>query len=127
MDLPLDATSSSPATPSTANDPSAAFNPYIADPVPHSRLIQIKHYGRPRTLCPPVLAHAAILNFFARVDRLLGSSRFDLAADAAELTGGMDGPRARDAEGHRVAREGERRESMPGNQQVVVFRPRECV
>jgi hypothetical protein len=129
MDLPLQADASNP-TATGPTDPSTAYNPYIADPVPHSRLIHIKHYGRPRSLCPPVLAHAAILNFFARVDRLLGTSRFDLA-DAADITGGMDGPRARDAEGQRVAREPAAPvgpvQSMPGNQQVVVFRPRESL
>ncbi|GHJ85478.1 hypothetical protein NliqN6_1880 [Naganishia liquefaciens] len=72
--------------------PSAATNPYIADPTPRSRLIHITHYGRSRALCAPVLAHAAILNFFARVDRLLGGARFQAAG--GDLTGGLDGPGA---------------------------------
>lgn len=126
MDLPLQADPTN-STATGTNDPSIAYNPYIADPIPRSRLIHITHYGRPRSLCPPVLAHAAILNFFARVDRLLGTSRFDLA-DAGDITGGRDGPRARDADGQRVAREPDGPvQSMPGNQQVVVFRPRESL
>lgn len=121
MDLPLQADPSAPA-PTPTPDPTTAYNPYIADPTPRSRLIHINHYGRPRPLCAPVLAHAAILNFFARVDRLLGTSRFELA-DAADLTGGTDGPApvAREVtEGEAVGHEGQ----SIGNQQVVIFRPR---
>lgn len=77
--------------------------------------MHITHYGRPRALCPPVLAHAAILNFFARVDRLLGGARFQAAA--GDLTGGMDGPDA-DAD----ARRGDGPEAQA--QAQTGFRPR---
>lgn len=36
-----------------------------------SRTTEIEHYGQRIRLVPPVLSHAAMLNFFARVDQLL--------------------------------------------------------
>jgi hypothetical protein len=33
--------------------------------------VAIEHYGRRLRIAPPVLSHAAIMNFFARVDKLL--------------------------------------------------------
>ncbi|OXB37669.1 hypothetical protein J007_02575 [Cryptococcus neoformans] len=41
-------------------------NPYIADLVPRSRLVQVKAYGRQLDLCPPNISQAAILRFFYR-------------------------------------------------------------
>ncbi|KIR60379.1 hypothetical protein I312_103536 [Cryptococcus bacillisporus CA1280] len=41
-------------------------NPYIADLVPRSRLVQAKAYGRQLNLCPPNISQAAILRFFYR-------------------------------------------------------------
>lgn len=115
MQLPL----TSPPAPHPAPLPT---NPYIADPTPRSRLIHITHYGRPRALCAPVLAHAAILNFFARVDRLLGGARFQAAA--GDLTGGMDGPVLVDGGGgEREGRTAEAVEAPHGNTQAG-FRPR---
>nr|XP_031861821.1 uncharacterized protein CI109_002650 [Kwoniella shandongensis]KAA5528893.1 hypothetical protein CI109_002650 [Kwoniella shandongensis] len=41
-------------------------NPFVADLQPRSRLVTVEHYGRRVELCPPFLAHAAILRFFYR-------------------------------------------------------------
>lgn len=41
-------------------------NPYIADLVPRSRLVQVKAYGWQLNLCPPNISQAAILRFFYR-------------------------------------------------------------
>ncbi|KAK8846672.1 hypothetical protein IAR55_005759 [Kwoniella newhampshirensis] len=41
-------------------------NPFVADLQPRSRLVTVEHYGRRIELCPPFLAHAAILRFFYR-------------------------------------------------------------
>ncbi|WWC87161.1 uncharacterized protein L201_002047 [Kwoniella dendrophila CBS 6074] len=46
--------------------PQNESNPFIADLTPKSRLVQIEHFGRQLSLCPPFLAHAAILRFFYR-------------------------------------------------------------
>ncbi|WVF70166.1 hypothetical protein IAT40_004954 [Kwoniella sp. CBS 6097] len=45
---------------------SDSSNPFIADLSPKSRLITVQHYGRDLEICPPFLAHAAILRFFYR-------------------------------------------------------------
>ncbi|OCF37769.1 hypothetical protein I317_07327 [Kwoniella heveanensis CBS 569] len=45
---------------------SDSSNPFIADLSPKSRLITVRHYGRDLEICPPFLAHAAILRFFYR-------------------------------------------------------------
>lgn len=86
IDLPL------PRTPTPYVRPPHPLNHYMTDPTPHSRLIHIPHYGIMKPLCPPVLAHAAILNFFARVDKLLGVASAEADAGGRDLTGGMDGP-----------------------------------
>ncbi|WVR04294.1 hypothetical protein IAU60_001294 [Kwoniella sp. DSM 27419] len=41
-------------------------NPFVADLSPKSRLVTVQHYGRDLEICPPFLAHAAILRFFYR-------------------------------------------------------------
>ncbi|WWD00214.1 hypothetical protein V866_007123 [Kwoniella sp. B9012] len=64
-DLPL-----SHSSPSTINsielDNHVNLNPFIADLTPKSRSVVIEHFGRSISLCPPFLAHAAILRFFYR-------------------------------------------------------------
>lgn len=122
MDLPLDSTNTSHVDP-----PPTSTNPYIADPTPRSRLIHVTHYGHRRPLCPPVLAHASILNFFARVDRLLGASRFQ-AAGGLDLTGGMDGPVPEgeaEQDGEAEIQVAENGPEVQGGNQQVAFRPRE--
>jgi hypothetical protein len=49
----------------------ARRNPYKAELSLHPRSVAIEHYGRRLRIAPPVLSHAAIMNFFARVDKLL--------------------------------------------------------
>ncbi|WRT65111.1 uncharacterized protein IL334_002053 [Kwoniella shivajii] len=41
-------------------------NPFVADLTPRSRSVAVEHFGRQLSLCPPFLAHAAILRFFYR-------------------------------------------------------------
>ncbi|KAJ9093693.1 hypothetical protein QFC21_006289 [Naganishia friedmannii] len=92
IDLPL------PRTTTPYVRPPHPLNHYMTDPTPRSRLVHVPHYGTMKPLCPPVLAHAAILNFFARVDKLFGVADAGGAGDGdgndagRDLTGGMDGP-----------------------------------
>ena len=55
---------------STATQPSPIRQlipgPFVADLAPRSRVVTIEYYGRKMELCPPILAHAAILRFFAK-------------------------------------------------------------
>ncbi|KAJ9123035.1 hypothetical protein QFC22_001224 [Naganishia vaughanmartiniae] len=88
IDLPLPRT----ATPYVR--PPHPLNHYMTDPTPRSRLTHVPHYGTMKPLCPPILAHAAILNFFARVDKLFGAGGPAGADAGRDLTGGMDGPHA---------------------------------
>lgn len=40
--------------------------PWITDLIPKSRAVEIEMYGRKVSICPPLLAHAAILRFFSK-------------------------------------------------------------
>nr|XP_018265834.1 uncharacterized protein I303_02208 [Kwoniella dejecticola CBS 10117]OBR87992.1 hypothetical protein I303_02208 [Kwoniella dejecticola CBS 10117] len=46
--------------------PSDNSNPFVADLTPRSRSCAVEHFGRQLSVCPPFLAHAAILRFFYR-------------------------------------------------------------
>ncbi|KAJ9112621.1 hypothetical protein QFC19_000641 [Naganishia cerealis] len=95
INLPL-----SPTSIPSRRTPLPPLNTYMTDSTPRSRLVHVPHYGTNKPLCPPILAHAAILNFFTRVDKLFGSSRFDTVGgeNGRDLTGGVDGPaRTREA------------------------------
>nr|XP_019008842.1 uncharacterized protein I206_06526 [Kwoniella pini CBS 10737]OCF47623.1 hypothetical protein I206_06526 [Kwoniella pini CBS 10737] len=46
--------------------PSDSSNPFVADLTPRSRSVTVEHFGRQLSVCPPFLAHAAILRFFYR-------------------------------------------------------------
>ncbi|WVW78827.1 hypothetical protein I302_100789 [Kwoniella bestiolae CBS 10118] len=63
-DLPL----TKPFLPSSIelNQDNVHLNPFIADLTPKSRSVVVEHFGRSLNLCPPFLAHAAILRFFYR-------------------------------------------------------------
>ena len=41
-------------------------HPFLADLTPRSRGVEIRYYGRRVRICPPLVAHAAILRFFKR-------------------------------------------------------------
>lgn len=75
------------------------INPYLANLSPRNRSRTVTYYGQQIQLSPPILSHASILNFFARIDNSMGVSRFGLME-------GLQNP------------------AMPGNHQLILFQPR---
>lgn len=102
--LPLHPTTPStlPSSPPRQTTPPPPKDPYLAELSLTTRSTLVEHYGRLIRIAPPVLSHAAIMNFFARVDKL---------SLAVQVMGGN------------VTQIGMGNQIDPGDGRVVVFRP----
>ena len=104
--LPLHPTipSSLPSSLPQTTTPLPPKDPYLAELSLTTRSTLIEHYGRLIRIAPPVLSHAAIMNFFSRVDKL---------SLAVQVMGGN------------VTQIGMGNQIDPTDGRIVVFRPSE--
>lgn len=63
------AAAATPATATTSSRASQPVNPFLADLTPRVKATTVYHCGQLLSFRPPVLSHAAILNFFMQVEK----------------------------------------------------------